>query len=200
MDLRRVRPVVAAIMALALVTTMASAFNQPAASRRDADAAKKKFENIATPVDRSRRTTVSEQELNAYLVLEAAPQFLTGVGDPSVSMMGSGRVTGRAVVDLDAVRQANPPGGFLDPRMLLRGHVPVTASGTLRTKEGTGRFELESATVGGVPVPKAILQEIVSYYSKSPDAPSGIRLDDAFMLPAGIQEIQVEPDQAVIVQ
>ncbi len=52
----------------------------------------------------------------------------------------------------------------------------------------------------GSPVPKLILQEIVSYYSRSPERPAGIGLDDAFMLPARIREIQVEVGRAIVVQ
>jgi hypothetical protein len=54
--------------------------------------------------------------------------------------------------------------------------------------------------VGGVPVPKMVLQEIVSFYSRSDENPSGFTLDDPFELPAGIQEIQVLQGQAIIVQ
>jgi hypothetical protein len=51
-----------------------------------------------------------------------------------------------------------------------------------------------------VPVPKLLLQEIVSYYSRTRDKPAGIGLDDPFALPARIREIQVERGQAIIVQ
>jgi len=49
-------------------------------------------------------------------------------------------------------------------------------------------------------VPKVILQEIVSYSSRTPQKPAGIGLDDAFELPARIREIQVLRGQAIIVQ
>jgi hypothetical protein len=49
-------------------------------------------------------------------------------------------------------------------------------------------------------VPKLILQEIVSYYSRSAQKPAGIGLDDPFELPAKIREIQVLRGQAIIVQ
>ena len=70
----------------------------------------------------------------------------------------------------------------------------------LRNCNGVGRFQLESASVSSIPVPKLLLQEIVSYYSRTPDNPSGISLDDPFALPARIREIQVERGQAIIVQ
>ena len=49
-------------------------------------------------------------------------------GEPSVSALGTGRVSGRAVVDLDAVRKAGGnSGGLFDLRSYLTGHVPVMA-------------------------------------------------------------------------
>ena len=43
----------------------------------------------------------------------------------------------------------------------------MTATGVLRSKAGEFRFDLESATVAGMEVPKSLLQELVSYYTKS---------------------------------
>jgi hypothetical protein len=70
----------------------------------------------------------------------------------------------------------------------------------LTTANGIGHFDLESSSVGSVPIPKILLQEIVSYYSRSAEKPGGISLDDPFPLPARIREIQVERGQAIIVQ
>src|SRR6266540_345991 len=102
--------------------------------------------------------------------------------------------------DADQLRRQKNPTSLLDPMNYLAGRLPVTATGLLRTSNGMGRFQLESASVSGVPIPKLLLQEIVSYYSRTPDKPSGISLDDAFALPARIREIQVERGQAIIVQ
>ena len=76
----------------------------------------------------------------------------------------------------------------------------VTAVGTLKTSNGVGHFELESSSVGSIPIPKILLQEIVSYYSRTPEKPAGIGLDDRFELPAHIREIHVQRGQAIIVQ
>ena len=89
---------------------------------------------------------------------------------------------------------------ILDPTNYLTGRLPVTATGVLTTQNGMGRFQMESASVGGVPVPKLLLQEIVSYYSRRPENPAGIGLDDPFALPSRIREIKVERGQAIIVQ
>jgi hypothetical protein len=173
-------------------------------SRRDADALKQKIAAITAqgekPANQLRRTTVTEGEVNSYIVLEAREQVPTGVVDPYITILGGGRVSGRAVVDLDAVRKQKSPTSLLDPMNYLIGRLPVTATGVLRTTNGVGRFELESAAVSRIPVPKLFLQEIVSYYSRTPENPAGINLDDPFALPARIREIQVERGQAIIVQ
>ena len=70
----------------------------------------------------------------------------------------------------------------------------------LRTQKGVGAFTLESANVGGVPVPKTILQELVTYYSRSESQPQGINIEAPFRLPAEIQEIRTAQGQALVVQ
>ena len=174
------------------------------ATRREATLLKQKVATITAfgekPSREARRTTVTESEVNSYLVYEAKEQLPTGVVEPSVTILGTGRVSGRAVVDLDAVRKQKAPTSLLDPMNYLTGRLPVTATGVLKTSNGIGKFELESAHVSSIPIPKLLLQEIVSYYSRTPDNPSGISLDDPFALPARIREIQVERGQAIIVQ
>jgi hypothetical protein len=54
--------------------------------------------------------------------------------------------------------------------------------------------------VSGLPSPKAQLQEVVTYYSRSQEFPSGVDLDAPFTLPARISEIRVNAQQAVVVQ
>jgi hypothetical protein len=78
--------------------------------------------------------------------------------------------------------------------------MPLTASGLLITKAGVGRFQLESAEISGVAIPKTVLQELLTYYSRSPENPNGINMDDPFDLPARIREIQVGKGQAMVVQ
>jgi hypothetical protein len=90
--------------------------------------------------------------------------------------------------------------GMLSPWTLVRGTVPVEAIGTLRTQNGVGAFTLETATIGGIPVPKTVLQEVVSYYSRSESQPKGVDFEAPFRLPARIREIQTRQGQALVVQ
>ena len=204
-------PVVAVVAVVAVVIVVAgmiltvSTSAQVRATKRDAQAMKQKVAAIAAhgerPTKQGQRTTVTDSEVNSYLTFELSDDLPTGVVQPSVNALGTGRVSGRAVVDLDAVRKAGGnTGGLFDLRSYLTGQVPVTAVGVLRTANGRARLELQSASVGGVPIPKLLLQEIVAYYSKTPSKPAGISLDDEFELPARIREIQVERGQAIVVQ
>jgi len=174
------------------------------ASKRDAALLKQKVATIndraAKPSKIARRITITESEVNSYLVYEARDQIPVGVVDPSITVLGPGRLSARAVVDLDAVRKQKAPTSLLDPMNYLMGRLAVTAVGRLRTANGVGRIDLESSSVGSIPIPKILLQEIVGYYSRSPEKPSGISLDDPFPLPARIREIQVDRGQAIIVQ
>jgi hypothetical protein len=192
------------VLACAVAAAVAGPGADQRATKRDAALLRQKVATITAHGDRptaqGRRTTVTETEVNSYLTYDAREQLPAGVVDPGVTILGTGRVAGRAVVDLDAVRHAKASPSWFDPTNYLTGRLPVAATGRLQTSQGVGRFELESASVGGVPVPKLLLQEIVSYYSRTPDKPAGINLDDPFALPARIREIQVERGQAIIVQ
>ena len=147
----------------------------------------------------ARSTQVTDTEVNAYLRYLAGSQIPVGMAEPHLRGAGNGRVTGRAVVDLDAVRTQKKR-AWTDPLGYLMGRLPITAAGTLTTSNGTGRFQLESAEISGVTIPKSLLQELLSYYSRTPENPDGINMDEPFELPAGIQEIRIGQGTAVIVQ
>jgi len=173
-------------------------------SKKDAALLKQKVATITEHGEKAltepRKTILTESEVNSYLVFDAKEQLPAGVVEPWVTALGPGRVSGRAIVDLDAVRKSKSPTSLLDPMNYLFGRLPVTATGTLTTSNGVGRFALESASAGSIPIPKMLLQEIISHYSRTAENPAGLSLDDPFALPARIREIQVERGQAIIVQ
>ena len=175
-------------------------------SKEDADRFQSKLTKIvefgnapAAKSSQRRNTPVTDLELNSYLKYRAGEQIPTGIVDPELSALGGGRVSGKAVVDLDAVRTQKKR-GWLDPLGYLTGKLPVTASGVLITKEGKGQFQLQSAEISGVTIPKSVLQELLSHYSKSAENPEGINMDAPFELPAKIQEIRVGTGTSTIIQ
>ena len=188
------------IAVCALTASLAAAVDS---TRADALSLQKKVDDIkafsAKPSKQARRITVTENEVNAYLNYELKDEMPAGVVEPGVSILGGGRVTARAVVDLDAVRKQKSR-SLLDPLNYVGGRLPMTATGILSTSNGVARLQFESAAIGRLPVPKIVLQEIVSYYSRSESKPDGIGLDDPFELPARIREIHVETGHAIVVQ
>jgi hypothetical protein len=146
------------------------------------------------------RTTVTEEELNSFLALDARDQLPVGVAEPRVEMLADGRVVARALVDLDAVRKLRSSGGWLDPSSYLRGQMPVSATGTLHASDGMARFDLESAEIYGIRIPKSLLQEVVAHYSRSSENPRGLDIDAPFPLPSRIRAIEVRKGQAIVLQ
>ena len=187
-----------AVVCFALLTFLVTA-EAVNTSRPQSDSFAKKLAIIKQHAAESpksvRRTTVTEGELNSWFVYRALPLLPVGVKDPSVTVVGNGKLVGVVTVDLDEVGK-NKSGAW----NVLGGRVPITLSGVLRTKDGKGQFDLQSASLSGVPLPKFLLQEIVAHYTRDEDRPNGIRLDDPFDLPASIKQIDVGQGQAVITQ
>lgn len=157
------------------------------------------LDNAATTERPVAPVVVTQGEANGYLQDEGAVTLPTGVTEPSVAFDASGRISGRARVDLAAV-SASRTRGMLDPLRYLTGQLPVTAAGFLRTDAGTGHLELERVTVAGLPVPQSVLQEIVRQYSKSDAYPNGVELTESFELPYRIREVRVRQAELVVEQ
>ena len=194
-----------AFLAVLLAVAVSVGLGAGVESRQAADALSKKIAAITQRGNEDRKgtppssVTLTQDELNSWFLFRSTRYLPAGVSKPSVALIGSGSIRGTATLDLEAVarkRSGNP----FDPLSYLFGRVPVTVTGTLRTREGMGRFDVQSADLSGIPVPKTILQELLSYYASSPEQPDGIRLDEAFALPANIQRIDVAPGQMVVVQ
>lgn len=195
----RLSGVIAVLVMMPVIFAVAA----PTVSKALAASCARKIETISKVPDAgqpARRTPLSEGELNSWLTFSAVDRIPAGVTDPVVTLPGEGRVSGRAIVDLDRMGRKKGSGGLLDPWSYLGGRVPVVATGRVLTDAGVGRFALESAQVGGITVPKWLLQELVGFYSKSPSRPRGINMDEPFPLPVGIEALEVRVGQAVVVQ
>jgi hypothetical protein len=186
-------------------TTVAPA--QDAAARADAASMQRKLIAIVTraelPVSAVRhpiqRTSFTEREVNAYFRVHGSDFLPAGVGSPRLSIDRAGKVRAQAIVDLDEALKPQQR-SWLDPLAWLSGKVEVIGVGTLHAANGRGVFRLETATLGGVTIPKAVLQEIVSYYTRSEEHPRGFQLDEPFELPSAIRAVETAPGRATVVQ
>ena len=108
--------------------------------------------------------------------------------------------------------KAKPPAAVPTPATPVVGNTPTwmapaeiesdTVAPLNQAPGGRERIELARAyaDLGDRATARTLLQEVVSYYSRTPEHPEGIRLDEAFALPANIQKIEVGSGQAVVVQ
>jgi hypothetical protein len=201
--MRFIRSVVALLAAASLGAGAAHA-QEPTPA--EADSMQAKVERVAAVAETPRsadapplHTTFTEREMNSYLALEG-PTFLpAGIARPQVQLGDGGRVRARAIVDLDAVRRSRERSAF-DPLSYLTGAVEVVATGRAEGRDGRGLIRYESATVGGVTVPKTVAQELLRFYTSTPERPRGFAFDEPFVLPAGLRDVSVERGAATVTQ
>jgi len=173
-------------------------------SPQEGDRLQRKIEEItkngATSPVQTRKTPISEDEVNSYLAFNAKEKIPQGLTNPRITIIGDRWLAGRVLVDLDEFKRQRGPRGFMDPLSYISGKVPVTARGILDTHEGKGQFQLGSAEIFGVPLPKPILQELVTFFSRTAENPKGFDIDAPFNLPAKIREVVIGKGEAVVAQ
>lgn len=195
-------------LALALLSSLFIAL--PAAPQEAvqaaAERARVKIESIVASGDEPRdrqpaatRTVLSEAEVNAYLQVHGPGILPPGIADPNVRLGDDGRVRARAIVNLDEVRKSRSR-AWNDPLAYAVGSVEVIAAGAVSGDGGMGRMQFESATVAGVSVPKSVVQELLRFYTVTPERPEGVDLDEPFPLPAEIVRVIVQRGHATLVQ
>jgi hypothetical protein len=174
--------------------------------REEADAAAEKFARIAAAAETPRPadappldTLLTEREINSYLALDGPMFLLEGITSPRFTLGDGGRVRARAVVDLD-VWGSGRERSLFDPLSFLTGDVEVIATGRIEAADGQGVVRYESATVGGITVPKTLAQELVRFYTRSPDFPDGITFDQPYPLPEGVRAVSVVSGEATLTQ
>ena len=194
------------LAALGVSTIAIAATSAQELSRVEADSMSTKLMRIQEAADAPReknappvRTSFTDAEVNAYFEYYG-PTFLPpGIAEPQVFTADNGSVRARAIVDLDAVRVSRER-SLLDPLSFLTGSVEVLASGSVAGTDGFGIVRFQSATVGGVTVPKSVAQELLRFYTRTPERPNGLEFDRLFALPASIRSVATERGRATIVQ
>jgi hypothetical protein len=172
-------------------------------SKADADQMRKKLATIVARAEQKTppkptplRTTFTDREANAYFKVDG-PDFLpAGVEAPEVTIDQGGKVSARAIVDLEKALSASA----FNPLAWLGGKTEVTAMGTVRGENGKGQLQIERATLSGISIPKTVLQQVVSYYTRSPEMPNGFNIDEPFELPSKIRSVETAQGQATVVQ
>ena len=132
--------------------------------RRDADSLDRKLNQVvargAKPPAKNakpQRTTITEKEVNAYFEFQG--KRLLPVGVTSRVAIADARAWrgGPSSTSTPCAKSKERAGWICWPT--CTGSVEIRAAGKLHTANGAGTFELESASIGGVPISKAFLQE-----------------------------------------
>jgi hypothetical protein len=187
-----------------LLTVCASSSLAVALSREDGNRLQAKIDaivkNAADNPPKPREFSIAEQEANSYLLFNLKEKIPKGLAEPEITMIGDGALAARVLVDMDEVKRRRQSRSVIDPLNYLSGQLPLNARGLLRTREGRGQLYLRSADIGGVPLPKPLLQELIGFFSRTPQNPKGFDIDAPFDLPSKIREISVRSGESVVVQ
>jgi hypothetical protein len=187
-----------------LLTLCASSSFAVALSQEDGNLLQAKIDAIvkngAANPPKSREFSITEQQANSYLAFNLKEKIPKGLAQPEITMIGDGALAARVLVDMDEVKRRRQSRSVIDPLNYLSGQVPLNARGLLRTREGRGQLYLRSADIGGVPLPKPLLQELIGFFSRTPQNPKGFDIDAPFDLPSKIREISVRAGESVVVQ
>jgi hypothetical protein len=143
------------------------------------------------------KTSFTDRELNAYLTFNGQSRLPVGLREPRVTVPAANRFDGRALVDLDEVRNSKDY-GFLG--LLLQGVHELKLSGTFSGTNGKGVVHISAASLDGVSVPQSLVDTLVSHFSKSPDMPGGFALDRPFDLPSRIRMLQLQNGLITVIQ
>lgn len=139
---------------------------------------------------------VTEKQLNSYVNLSLAQKVPEGVSELRVRLL-DGAFGASAIVDLDRVKSKVPPGasGML---AFLSGAVPVELRARLVAVDGTGRIEVEEASVGGVGLPPALVAQLVSLSTRNAKRPQGFDLLAPFPLAWKARSVRLAPGRALV--
>jgi hypothetical protein len=135
----------------------------------------------------TRKTAVTEKELNAYIAYRLAREKDPVIRNLTVSLLDNNRVRGNIRFDVS---------GF-NLLALLGSDLAFDFDGTLHTRDGGGRIELTSLYLNGQAVPPqtldAVLVAVAQYYAEAPGS-----VNDWYELPQGIDRIAVSQARAVL--
>ena len=175
----------------------------PNVSREQAAAFQKKLDGIIqhseAATETARQTDISEGEVNRTSISAPVTRFRSGspnLQSPFRPKAGSMAARGRP---RSGPAQEGQRQLVRSPQLSDRApaaHSERRAANSRRPRPVHARKRRDQRHSDS----KTFLQEIVSYYSRTPEYPNGVRIDDPFDLPADIQKIDVQPGRAIIIQ
>jgi hypothetical protein len=174
----------------------------PGLSWHDADELSRKIARVQRRLRTGRPASeepvlVTQRELNSFVNLSLAESIPNGITGFELQLLRDA-LEARALVDLDRVKGKLPSGGASSLLGLLSGIVPVELRGRLRASNGTGRIEVEQASVGGMSLPPGMVAQMVSMSTRTAKRPQGFDILAPFPLPWTARDVRVEPGRMLV--
>jgi hypothetical protein len=153
-----------------------------------------KIERDSKTSTRSRSYELVEEDLNAYLQLEARKHPKTGLKSLSAELRPDNAFTVQARIDPEKVDLESSYLSYL--QMLFKEDLAVELEGVLHTANGSGTYSVTGAAINGITVPANVVQQLLSAVGKRFDPP----FDPAagFALEYDIDRIEISKGRATV--
>lgn len=146
--------------------------------------------------DKEKRTyTLIESDLNAFLAAKIKERPRKDVESLRIQMKDV-IFTTFLTVDMDQVEIKGDSMTKSLLKALFRGKQTIEFDGRLKTDNGKGTYEVERATLNGMPLPPSIVNSILSAVGRQQDPPFDPM--EPFDLPYAIKTVKVSPGKATL--
>jgi hypothetical protein len=189
----------------ALIAIAALAFGQapPARPAGSADAGAQRVEKMLDELETRQQAkdtdkksyTLTESDLNDYLAAKIKERPRKDVESMRVAMK-EGFFTTFLTVDLDQVEVKGDSMSKSLLKALLHGKQTIEVDGRLKTDNGKGTYEVERASLNGMPLPPSFVNSILSAVGRQQDPPFDPM--EPFDLPYGMKSVKVTPGKALL--
>ena len=146
--------------------------------------------------DKEKRTYIlTESDLNAFLAAKIKERPRKDVESLRIEMKEEFFTTFLRV-DMD---QVDPKGDSMTKSLLkalFHGKQTIEFDGRLKTDNGKGTYEVERATLNGMPLPPSLVNSILSAVGRQQDPPFDPM--EPFDLPYAIKTVKVSPGKATL--
>jgi len=146
--------------------------------------------------DKEKRTYIlTESDLNAFLAAKIKERPRKDVEGLRIEMKEA-IFTTFLLVDFDQVEIKGDSMTASLLKALLRGKQTIEFDGRLKTENGKGTYEVERATLNGMPLPPSLVNSILSSVGRRQDPP--FDPIEPFDLPYAIKTVKVSPGKATL--
>ncbi len=146
--------------------------------------------------DKEKRTYIlTESDLNAFLAAKIKERPRKDVESLRIEMKEA-IFTTFLKVNFDEVDIKGDSVTKSLLKALLRGTQTIEFDGRLKTEDGKGTYEVERATLNGMPLPPSLVNSILSAVGRRQDPPFDPM--EPFDLPYGIKTVKVSPGKATL--